>query len=189
MKPSGPGVKLTCDDYVLFPEDGMQHELIDGVHHVTPPPNTRHQSVLGDVFGFLWLYLQGNPIGRVYPAPFDVLFSQFDVVQPDILYMSNATAARVITPLNVQGAPDLVIEVASPRTRRRDATLKYDLYERSGVAEYWIVDPEANVVRIHRNESGRFGSAIELSRESGDMLTTPLLPGFELPLTRLFQDV
>jgi len=189
VKPAGPGVKLTYDDYVRFPEDGMRHELIDGAHYVTPSPNHEHQHVLGELFGAIWSHVKAHPIGRVYVAPFDVLFSRVDVVEPDILYMSNETAARIITPQNVQGAPDLVVEIASPGTTRRDATIKYELYQRFGVAEYWIVDPEAKVIRIHRNESGRFGTPIELSRDMADVLTTPLLPGFELPLTRLFQSL
>ena len=186
VKPAGSGVKLTYDDFVLFPDDGKRHELIDGEHYVTPSPNMRHQLICSDVFGSIWSYLQTKPGGLVLHAPSDVVLSHFDVVEPDILYISQETAARVVTPQNVRGAPDLVIEVASPGTRRRDATVKYDLYERQGVAEYWIVDPYANVVRVYRSEEGRFKAAIELSRDAGDVLTTPLLPGYELALTRLF---
>jgi Uma2 family endonuclease len=134
------------------------------------------------------MHLEANPIGRVYLPRLDVALSQFDVVEPDLLYISNETAARVITPQNVRGAPDLVAEIASPGTRKRDATIKYQLYERSGVAEYWIIDPDANVVRIYRSEDGRFRPPIELSRETSDILRAPLLPGFELPLERLFRD-
>jgi Uma2 family endonuclease len=116
------------------------------------------------------------------------VFSHFDVVEPDLLYISNETAARVLTPQNVRGTPDLVVEIGSPGTRKRDETIKRRLYERSGVTEYWFVDPEVDVVRIYRNEGGRFQPVVELSRESGDVLTTPLLPGFELVLTRLFRE-
>ena len=188
MKPADPGVKLTYDDFVLFPDDGKRHELIDGEHYVTPSPNMRHQDVLSDLFGFIWVYLQAHPIGRVYLPRLDVVLSQFDVVEPDLLYISNETAARVSTPQNVRGAPDLVAEIASPSTRKRDATIKLQLYERSGVSEYWIVDPDKNVVRIYRREGGRFKPAIELRRDESNVLKTPLLPGYELSLTRLFRD-
>jgi Uma2 family endonuclease len=188
MKPADPGVKLTYDDFVLFPDDGQRHELIDGEHYVTPSPNIRHQQISGDLHGFLWTYLETHPIGRVLTAPSDVVFSHFDVVEPDLLYISNETAARVLTPQNVRGTPDLVVEIGSPGTRKRDETIKRRLYERSGVTEYWFVDPEVDVVRIYRNEGGRFQPVVELSRESGDVLTTPLLPGFELALTRLFRE-
>jgi len=186
VNPAGPGVKLTYDDFVLFPDDGKRHELIDGEHYVTPPPNVRHQQILGELHGFVWTHLQVRPIGRVFLAPFDVVFSRFDVVEPDLLYVSHETAARILTPQNAQGTPDLVVEIASPGTRRRDDTIKKRLYERAGVAEYWIIDPERDIVRIFRSADGQFKPPIELSPASG-VLTTPLLPGFELPLSRLFQ--
>jgi Uma2 family endonuclease len=88
----------------------------------------------------------------------------------------------------VQGAPELVIEIGSPSTRQRDETIKRHLYERSGVSEYWVVDPDIDVVRVYRRTSERFDRAIELSREAGEVLTTPLLAGLELPLARIFRD-
>ena len=72
MKPAYPGVKLTYDDYVQFPEDGKRHELIDGEHVVTPTPNRKHQAVSGNLLGLIWSHLQQHPVGRVYSAPFDV---------------------------------------------------------------------------------------------------------------------
>jgi Uma2 family endonuclease len=117
-----------------------------------------------------------------------VLFSDFDVLEPDLLYISQARLAQVLTEKNVQGAPDLVVEVGSPSTRRRDEKLKYQVYERFGVSEYWVVDPDLDVVKVHRLVDGRYVKAQELSLENGDVLTTPLLPDLEIPLTRLFAD-
>ena len=188
VKPASPGLKLTYDDFVLFPDDGKRHELIDGEHYVTPSPNTRHQQIAGDLFALIWTYLEAHPIGRVFVAPFDVVFSQFDVVEPDILYLSHDRATDVLTRANVQGAPDLVIEIGSPSTRRRDETIKRHLYERSGVSEYWVVDPELDIVRMYRREVEGFGRALERSLEAGDVLATALLPGLELPLSRIFRD-
>jgi len=188
VNPAGPGVKLTYDDYVLFPDDGKRHELIDGEHYVSPSPNSRHQQILGELFGFVWTHLQTHPIGRAFLAPFDVVFSRFDVVEPDLLYMSHETAARVLTPQNVQGTPDLVVEIGSPGTRKRDETIKKRLYERAGVAEYWIIDPEKDVVHVLRSADGQFRLPIELSRAAADVLSTPLLPGFALALARLLRD-
>jgi Uma2 family endonuclease len=189
VKPANPGLKLTYDDFVLFPDDGKRHELIDGEHYVTPSPNIRHQLISGDLFGLIWNYLQDHPIGRVFYAPSDVVFSEHDVVVPDLLYLSNERAAQVLTVTNVKGAPDLVIEIASPSTRQRDETIKRHLYERSGVAEYWIIDPDINVVRVYkRTGDGGFRRPIELSREAGDVLTTDLLPGLSLPLARIFRE-
>ena len=112
---------------------------------------------------------------------------EFDVVEPDLLYLSNERAAEVLTSANVQGVPELVVEIGSPgnaEARRDDQTT---LYERAGVSEYWVVDPELDVIRVYRRDGERFGRPRELSAEAGDVLTTPLLPGLELPLTRIFR--
>ena len=183
-----PGAKLTYDDFLLFPDDGQRHELIDGEHYVTPSPNRKHQKVSGNLHLLIASWLERHPVGQIYYAPFDVVLSRFDVVEPDLLYMSNDRAAEVLTAANVQGAPELVIEIGSPGTRRRDESIKRRLYERAGVSEYWIVDPEMGVVRVYRRGAARFARAAELSAESGDVLTTPLLPGLDLPLARIFRD-
>jgi len=181
------GVKLTYDDYVLFPDDGMRHELIDGEHYVTPSPNRKHQKVSGNLYLLIASWLEEHPIGQIYYAPFDVVFSKFDVVEPDLLYMSNERASEVLTQANVQGAPEIVIEIGSPGTRKRDETIKRRLYERTGVSDYWIVDPELDVVRVYRRGGDEFDRPLELRTESGDVLTTPLLPGLDLPLARIFR--
>ena len=188
MRLASPGVKLTYDDFVLFPDDGKRHELIDGEHYVTPSPNTKHQRISGNVHLLIGTWLEEHPIGQVFYAPFDVVFSRFDVVEPDLLYLSNQRAEEILTRANVQGTPELVIEIGSPGTRKRDETLKRSLYERSGVSEYWVVDPELDVVRVYRRVEEGFARAVELSAEVGDVLTTPLLPGLQLPLPRVFRN-
>ncbi len=185
--PTSPGVKLTYDDFVLFPDDGRRHELIDGEHYVTPSPNQKHQQVLGNLHLAIGGWLRGHPVGRVFFAPFGVVFTRFDVVEPDLLYLSNERAAAVLTAANVQGAPELVVEVGSPGTRKRDETIKRRLYDRAGVDEYWVMDPELDVVRVYRRAKSGFGGAVELSAEAGDVLVTPLLPGLELRLADIFR--
>jgi Uma2 family endonuclease len=188
VKPASPGLKLTYEDFVLFPDDGKRHEIVDGEHYVTPSPNTKHQRALGYLYLLIASSLEAHPVGQVFLAPFDVILSNFDIVEPDLLYFSNERAAQVLTPQHVRGAPELVVEIASPGTRGRDETIKRRLYERSGVSEYWIVDPDLEVVRIYRREQETFGRVVELSRERNDMLTTPLLSGLEMPLTRIFRE-
>lgn len=185
---SSPAVKLTYDDFVLFPDDGQRHEVIDGCHYVTPSPNTRHQTVSGRLHALIWVYLDGNPIGQVFHAPWDIVFTNVDVVEPDLVYISHERAARIITPAHARGAPDLVAEIASPGTRRREETIKRRLYERDGVTEYWVVDPDIDAIRVYRRAGSVFGRPTELTRQAGDALMTPLLPGLILPLERIFRD-
>jgi len=187
VKPATPGLKLTYDDFVLFPDDGKRHELIDGEHYVTASPTMRHQQISMNLTLMIGSWLEAHPQGRLFYAPFDVVFSKFDVVEPDVLYVSNERS-NVLTAPNVQGAPDLVIEIGSPSTRQRDETIKRRLYERSNVVEYWIVDPDIEVVRVYRRSGDSFARPSELSREADDVLTTDLMPGLELPLARIFRE-
>jgi Uma2 family endonuclease len=184
VTPGAPAVKLTYDDYVLFPEDGKRHELIDGKHYVTPSPNLRHQRVVMTLSWVIRTHLETHPTGEVFVAPLDVILSDHDVVEPDVLYVSNER--RAILGTWVHGMPDLVIEVASKRTRRRDERLKRRLYERMGAREYWVVDPEIEIVRVYRADAGAFARPVELSRKRNDVVTTDLLPGLAIPLDQIF---
>src|SRR5690606_11907516 len=105
------GVKLTYDDFVHFPDDGRRHELIDGEHFVTPSPNVRHQEISGNLFAALWSYLREHPIGRIFNAPLDIVMSDVDVVEPDLIYVSNERANEVLIPRHIRGVPNLVVEI------------------------------------------------------------------------------
>ena len=186
MRPaSAPSVKYTYDDFLNFPDDGKRHEIIDGEHYVTPSPNTKHQTICVSLVFALRTYLQGRPLGAVFVAPFDVVFSDLDVVEPDLLYISRERAG-VLTENHVHGAPDLVVEILSPSTRKTDETTKRKLYERFDVREYWVVDPELETIKIYRRVDGAFARAAELTAEAGDTLTTPLLPDFSVTLADVF---
>jgi Uma2 family endonuclease len=178
--------KWTYDDYLLFPEDGRRHEIIDGDHYATPSPNARHQRVSRKLLLALGNFLERHPLGEVYDAPFDVVLSETDVVQPDLLFVA-APRLSIITEKNVQGAPDLVVEIVSETTRRTDEIIKRKLYERCSVREYWIVDPELETANVYRLSEEGFGRASHLSREAGDALASPLLPGLSIPLASLFE--
>lgn len=186
MATPNPQIKFTYEDYLLFPDDGKRHELIDGDHYVTPAPRTRHQIASTNLAGLLHAHLLRTKAGRVLTAPTDVVLSDLDVVQPDLLFVS-AARASIITEKNIQGPPDLVIEILSETTRRTDEVIKRKQYERFGVSEYWIVDPELETVKVHRLTGQGFQRAAELAKESGDTLTTPLLPGLQLPLAAIFE--
>jgi Uma2 family endonuclease len=182
------GVKLTYDDYVLFPDDGQKHELIDGVHYVTPAPVWKHHTIVGNLFGLIWTYLQQHPTGVAFGSSMDVIFSHFDVVQPDVLYISHERLAQLEPSDWIKGAPNLVVEVGSPSTRKRDETIKHRLYERFGVDEYWIIDPSNATIAVFRRETARYARVLDLSLERAEILTTPLLPGLQLPLATIFED-
>jgi Uma2 family endonuclease len=179
-------VKLTYQDLLAMPEDGLRHELIDGVHYVSAAPRPRHQLVLARLLGRIENYLRERPVGVLLPGPADVVFTDHDVVEPDLLFVSRARR-EILTELNISGgAPELMVEILSPSTRRRDLVLKHRLYERWGVDQYWIVDPQRKTVQAFRRASDRYRLAAELG--AGDVLTTPILPGLEIPLAEVFAD-
>ena len=184
--PAGATVsKLTYEEYLLFPEDGRLHELVDGDHCVTPAPTPRHQFILSNLHVALGRHVIERDLGRVAGAPFDVVLSDVDVVQPDLFYLSHERLDR-LRETRLDGAPDLVVEVVSESTRKRDEILKRRLYEQHGAREYWVIDPELATVKVYRRQGDGFGERVELSAEAGESLTTPLLPGFELALAALF---
>ncbi len=114
---------------------------------MVPSPNESHQRILANIFHALSHHVRQNKRGSVYFAPFDVLFSEEDIVQPDIIFVSHENK-RIITRDNIKGAPDLIVEVFSPSTFKRDIGIKKKLYARHGVREYWIIDPEHETVDV-----------------------------------------
>ena len=179
--------RLTYDDFVHFPDDGMRHELIDGVHYVTPGPVTRHQLLVTRLLVAIGSYLELHPrVGQVFGSPLDTVFSQWDVVEPDLIFVA-ADQLNILTEPNIQGAPALVVEVLSPSTRKRDLGIKRQLFERGGVREYWVVDPKANDIAIYRRQpDGTLPKVLQLNSDDAARLSTPLLPGFALSLAKLF---
>jgi Uma2 family endonuclease len=178
--------KLTYEDYARIPDDGRRHEIIDGVHHASPSPSADHQDLSGNLLLVLAPFVRKHQLGRLYVALFDVVLSPHDIVQPDLLFISKARLA-ILTEANVQGAPDLVIEILSASTRRLDETLKRDRYDQLGVQEYWIFDPKGQSVRVfRRGQDAGFGAPSELTAAAGQVLTTPLLPGLEIVLREIF---
>jgi Uma2 family endonuclease len=188
MQPAPDRVKLTYDDLLALPDDGMRHELIDGEHYVTPSPNSAHQFIVGNLFLLLSAHTRAaRGLGVVMLSPFDIVLTRHDVVEPDLIYFTARRFKDVVGERNAQGAPDLAIEVLSPSTRRRDEIIKRRLYERMGVREYWIVDPDLESVKVHRLVDGKYQKAAELSLEDEAVLTTPLLPGLSIALRAVFE--
>ena len=142
----GLKVKFTYQDYLHIPED-KRYELMDGEFFVVPSPNEPHQRISAELEYVLQSYVKKQKTGFVYYAPFDVVLSDEDVVQPDIIYVSKERR-DIITRNNIQGAPDLVVEILSPKIGYRDREIKRKLYGKYGVKEYWIVDPVKQTVEV-----------------------------------------
>lgn len=182
MAQPSPRVKFTYEDYRRTPED-KRYELIDGDLIMVPSPRTAHQSVSMRLGVYLYNFVKAGSVGRMFFAPFDVVLSDTDVVQPDILFISNERL-HILTEDNVRGAPDLVIEILSPGTADRDRTLKRSLYARHGVREYWLVDPQTSTVEVLWSREGPFDSTVMYTAQ--ETLTSPLFHGLHIQLSEVF---
>ena len=178
-----PKIKFTYQDYKNAPED-KRYELLDGDLVVAPSPRIYHQDISLNLEHLLWTFIKEGSLGRVYHAPIDVVLSDTDVVQPDILFVSNE-GMDIITEDNVRGGPDLVIEILSPSTAERDRTFKRSLYARHGVREYWLVDPEAKSVEVLVLGEGHFEIVATYGQD--EELTSPMLGGLRLNLNEVFR--
>ena len=175
-----PKLKLTYEDYASLPDD-ERCELIDGELMPMPSPTALHQTLLKKLaLGFMVLESRG--LGTMFFAPLDVILSNFDVVQPDLIFVSNARA--YIIQDYIRGAPDLLVEILSPSTERRDRIVKRELYARHGVPEYWMIDPYAKTITVLLlGANGYYTHAVF---GAGDTLTSPTLPGFALDVSLIF---
>jgi Uma2 family endonuclease len=141
-------VTWTYREYCLLPDDGRRYEVLEGELHVNPAPTTTHQSVSKRLQFELMVHLEKTGKGVVFNAPVDVIFSDTSVAQPDLLVVKTARR-NIVSERGIEGAPDLVIEILSPRSERADRELKSKLYATYGVPEYWIVDPRASRVEVY----------------------------------------
>jgi len=178
-----PVVKFTYEDYRTAPPD-KRYELLDGDLLMVPAPNLRHQRVQMALSTQLNVFIEERGLGKLFSAPCDVVLSDTDVVQPDLLFVSREREHLLSGGENVQGAPDLVVEILSPATADRDRGRKRDLYGGHGVTEYWLVDPIAETVSVHRQRAGMLTATHTFGREQ--TLRSPLLAGLELHLDDIF---
>lgn len=179
----------TYSDLVALPDDRLRHELIDGEHIVSPSPNTAHQTISINLLRVLLTHLGQRGSGQIFHAPFDVKLSPFTVLVPDLVYFTAERFAQVVNEKHATAAPDLVVEILSPGTRRRDRGRKRAVYDREGVIEYWIVDPEARsvtVLRRSRTGAGLTDVAV-LTLTEDNSLESPLFPGLRVSLREVFR--
>ena len=178
-----PTVKFTYQDYQHTPDD-QRYELLDGELIMVPAPNLGHQRIGTQLGWRLAQFVTEKGRGEVFFAPCDVVLSNTDVVQPDLLFVSHERAHLLLGGDNVLGAPDLVVEILSPSTAGRDRTLKRALYAKHGVREYWLVDPDARTVTVLRLDGSAF-AVVGLYGEE-QTLTSPMLAGFAVDLNEIF---
>ncbi len=155
---TNPSIKFTINDYMSMP-DGKRYQLLDGEMVLALSPTSKHQSISGQLYLAMTQLVTQNQLGRVWYAPLDVILSDHDVVQPDILFVSNARA-DIVTEANVQGATDLVVEILSPATAQQDREYKRTLYSHHGVREYWLVDPEEDLVEVWTENDSESGTGL-----------------------------
>lgn len=173
----------TYADYAALTADNEWYEIVDGVLYMSPAPNTSHQEAIALFVTYLTIHVQFAGIGRVYPAPCDVELHPDFVVQPDVIVVLNDNLG-IITPSHIVGAPDLVVEIASPSTAGYDRRTKQDAYAEAGVREYWIADASAQTVEVLALE-GRSYQTLGVFRGQAT-LPSRVLPELPIKVAQLF---
>jgi Uma2 family endonuclease len=177
-----PDRLYTYEDYLKINDDN-QYELIGGELILVPAPLTIHQHISRKLIQIIGSFIDDNNLGELYGAPTDVLLTEKDKPQPDIMYISK-NRLDIVTEKNIQGAPDLVIEILSPSTSRFDKVKKSRLYYAHGVKEYWIIDPIDKAVQVFT--SGEKNWNLVEAYDEDDILLSSLLPGLEIKLKDIF---
>ncbi|MBL8910809.1 MAG: Uma2 family endonuclease [Archangium sp.] len=176
---------LTYEDYALLPADGRRWELMGGDFHVSPAPTCWHQAVVAQlVFQFMTAFQDGS--ARVFPSPIDVILDDTNTVQPDVVVVG-AQHRHLISRRGIEGAPDLVVEVISPDYAAKDQVLKRHLFERFGISEYWLINPEDRSFVALGLRDGKY---VELATLRGSGTFTSLtFPQLRVQLERLLRDI
>ena len=176
-------VRYSVRDYMSLPEsEDKRYELIDGELYMVPSPIVSHQRTSMRLSRILHDLVESQGLGEVFTAPLDVVLSDEDVLQPDIMFVSEGRSGIVGN--NIRGAPDLVVEILSPGTAKRDKTIKRASYGRFGVREYWIVDPESRSLEVMR--AGESGLETVRVYPEGTFATSPLLEGLRIEVSTIF---
>jgi len=175
---------LTVEDYRLLPEGGPRYQLIEGDLFMALAPNRYHQDVSQNITLLLGKYLEKHPIGKLYAAPFDVYFDEINVHQPDVVFVSNRNKS-ILTYAGAEGAPDLLVEILSPKTAELDKKPKRRVFARSGVNELWIIDPEAKLVHVYFLQKDAERPAATHSEK--DTFASPHFPGLKISGAKIFK--
>lgn len=179
--------RWTYAEFARLPNDsGTRHEVIAGELVVTPSPGTRHQRIVTNLIAMLAPFIRANELGWIFPGPIDVLFAEGDYLTPDLVFVRRERRG-IVSDRGIEGAPDLVVEIASPSTAGRDRGLKRERYAHFGVPEYWVVDPDAR-----RIERWRFAVDLaepEVAHERLLWEPIPDGPALEVPVREITSDL
>jgi Uma2 family endonuclease len=173
----------TYDDYTALPDDGQRYEIVNGVLVMAPAPNGPHQDAVLRFAHYLLVNVEFAGLGKVRVAPFDVELSPKDVFQPDVFVVLNAHLDRILEK-KVVGAPDLVVEVASPSTALYDRVTKYEKYANAGVQEFWVANTNAHTIQVLVLESGEYRSLGVYRGQQ--MLPSRIVPGLSVRVEQFF---
>lgn len=177
---------FTYQDYLKLPDDGTRYEIIEGELIMTPAPSVIHQRILRNLIRAFDDFVEKNQLGEVLFSPVDVVLSETNVVEPDVLFISTQNSS-IIGEKNISGAPDLLIEIISPSSGYYDMIEKKELYQEFGVREYWIVDPKKKWVEIYKNQNGKFELLQRLDKEG--VLASNVLEGFKIEFNTIWGTV
>lgn len=173
--------RMTAAEFFELPESKLPVELIDGEVFMGPAPELGHQDTVGQTYMSLRSLVTE---GKVYFAPVDVYLDEVNIVQPDVLWLSPQSTCVPVEGKYLRGAPDLVVEVFSPGSISRDKKKKFKLYEKHGVREYWMMDPQEQYIEVQRLENGRF--VLQGVYEPGDTFESAVLGGKTVEVKALF---
>ena len=175
---------LTIDDLDETPDDGNRYEIIAGELVVSPPPVPIHQQVSARFRNEVRDAIKGGNLGEIYFAPIGVRLAKHEAVEPDLVFIRRERR-HIVGPKYIDGVPDLLVEVFSPKTRHRDQLTKFRLYERFGVRQYWMIDPIARTVTAFTLVDGRY----EPIPEVDGVIRSTVIPGLEVEGAALFVDL
>jgi Uma2 family endonuclease len=173
--------RWTYEEYYRL-DDEQRYEIIDGELLMPPAPDLLHQDWLGDLYTRMNAHVKTHKLGKVYLAPVDVILSSENVVQPDLLYIAKANSAIMQT-RGVFGAPDLLVELISFSSVRRDRYVKKGLYARFGVKEYWIADPGNRALEVWKLQNRQF--ELHCMVEEKGKVTSVVLPRLKFDLSEI----
>jgi len=176
-------ILLTYEDYITLPNDRNRYEILEGELIVTPSPTFKHQEVSRNLLLILHYHIKKNNLGKIVAAPMDVILEDTTVAQPDIIFISKEKY-RFVTKRGIECAPDLLVEILSPSSKRYDRVSKMQIYGKHSVTWYWIVDPDSSTVEEYRIEKGNY--VLAGTYQKSDTFAPELFPDLKIELSQVW---